>query len=305
MTTVTDTEVRVEVLDRHTVVDGLATHHLEAGPQDGPAVLLLHGGAWGECARTTWTRTAADLAAGGRRVLAPDWLGFGQSAKVRDFEDLGGRMIGHLASWLRATGVHEVDAVGLSMGGSHLLRALTAGPALPVRRLVLVSAGGPPVDRSTGARLMAYDGTVDSMREQVRLAVADPRWADDEAYVAARQEEATRPGAWEWFTSLTVRAPWASPPPGDTVPYERIGVPTLVLAGARDPLKPPGFAGAVAARIPGARLHVFPDAGHLPPLEAAGEFSAVLGDFLGTGPTTPPTTTPAAPPAPQDRSLPR
>ncbi|MGY1667313.1 alpha/beta fold hydrolase [Geodermatophilus sp. SYSU D00696] len=290
----------MEVLDGRSVVDGLATHHLEAGPPDGPTVLLLHGGAWGECARTTWTRTAADLADRGLRVLAPDWLGFGESAKVRDFEDLAGRMLTHLAAWLRSVGAGEVDAVGLSMGGSHLLRALTAGPALPVRRLVLVSAGGPPIDRSTGARLMSYDGTPASMREQVRLAVADPRWADDEAYVAARQAEATRPGAYEWFASLAVRAPWAPPPPGDTVPYERIGVPTLVLAGARDPLKPAGFAEAVAARIPGARLHLFPEAGHLPPLEAAEEFSAVLGDFLAPTPTST-----VGAPALQDRSLPR
>ena len=294
----------MEVLDRHSVVDGLATHHLEAGPQDGPAVLLLHGGAWGECARTSWQPVVADLAARGLRVLAPDWLGFGQSAKVRDFEDLGGRMLGHLASWLRGLGVAEVDAVGLSMGGSHLLRALTAGPPLPVRRLVLVSAGGAPIDRSTGARLMAYDGTLDSMREQVRLAVADPRLADDEAYVAARQEEATRPGAWEWFASLAVRAPWAPPPPGDTVPYERIAVPTLVLAGGRDPLKPAGFAGTVAARVPGARLHVFGEAGHLPQLEAPEAFCAVLADFLTDSPVPTPTS-PAGLPAGPDRSTPR
>jgi pimeloyl-ACP methyl ester carboxylesterase len=282
----------VQLVDRYAQVAGLSTHHLEAGPADGPVVLLLHGGAWGECARTTWIPTMTGLADRGLRVLAPDWLGFGETAKVRDFEDLSGRMLTHLAGWLDAVGVEEADAVGLSMGGSHLLRALTAGPALPVRRLVLVSAGGAPIDRSTGARLMDYDGTVESMRAQVSLAFADPRWAGDEAYVAARQEAATRPGAYEFFRSLGLRAPWAPPPPGDTVRYEQVAVPTLVVAGGRDPLKPAGFADAVAARIPYARLHVLPEAGHCPQLEAAEEFTALVADFVtATDPLTLPTAT--------------
>lgn len=270
----------MQLSERYCSVLGLATHYLEAGPADARTVLLLHGGAWGECARTAWQATIPGLAARGLRVLAPDWLGFGESAKVRDFENLPGRMLEHLAAWLGELGVREVDAVGLSMGGSHLLRALTTGPRLPIRRLVLVSAGGAPIDKSSGARLMDYDGSPESMRAQVELAFADPRWSDDADYVAARQAEARRPGAYEFFRSLTIRAPWTPAPAGDEVPYERIDVPTLVLAGARDPLKPAGFSSEVAQRIPGARHHLFAEAGHCPQLEAAEEFTSCVADFL-------------------------
>lgn len=270
--------------DVYTTVGGLATHHLTAGPADGPVVLLLHGGAWGESARTAWVPTIDAVAAAGFRVLAPDWLGFGETAKVRDFTDLAGRMLTHLAELLAHLEIAEVDAVGLSMGGSHLLRSLTAGPRLPVRRLVLVSAGGPPIDKSAGARLMDYDGTDESMRAQVRLAFADPRWADDADYVEARQREAHRPGAYEFFRSLTLRAPWAEPPTGDPIDYAAVDVPTLVLAGALDPLKPAGFAEEVAARIPDARAHVIPAAGHCPQLEAPAEFHrSVIGFFDAEG----------------------
>ena len=280
------------------VVDGLETALLEAG--SGPVLLLLHGGAWGECADTAWAGTVERLAAT-HRVLAPDWLGFGGSAKVRDFADLPGRMTGHLARLLAALQVDEpVDVVGLSMGGSFLLRDLVSpAPRLRVRRAVLVSAGGPPIDRDTWARLADYDGTDASMRRQIALAFADPAWAQDEAYVARRVEASRRPGAWEFFATLQARAPWAPPPPpGDPVPYERVPVPTLVVAGGADPLKPPGWADPVVQRIPDARLHVVAGAGHCPQLEAADEFERVLLAFLTADlPPAPSVTAPAAPPA--------
>ena len=48
-------------------------------------------------------------------------------------------------------------------------------------------------------------------------------------------------------------APRADFGPADTTEYERITVPTLVLAGAEDQLREPGYHAALAERIPGAR----------------------------------------------------
>jgi pimeloyl-ACP methyl ester carboxylesterase len=64
------------------LVDGLVTSYLEAG--HGDPVVLLHGGEFGAGAELGWERNIAALAAK-YRVLAPDQLGFGQSAKVIDF----------------------------------------------------------------------------------------------------------------------------------------------------------------------------------------------------------------------------
>ena len=46
-----------------------------------------------------------------------------------------------------------------------------------------------------------------------------------------------------------------------------IRVPTLVLVGEEDVVTPPAEAQAMADAIPGARLDVIPDAGHLAPYE--------------------------------------
>jgi pimeloyl-ACP methyl ester carboxylesterase len=168
------------------------------------------------------------------------------------------------------------------MGGSHLLRDMTSeAPRIPLRRLVLVSAGGAPIQGAARQAMMDYDGTVESMRAQVRLAFADPAWADDDDYVTRRREFSLLPGAYEWFASLALRAPGAQPPPpGDPTPYERIDVPTLLVAGGADQLKPPGYADGPAQRIPRARLHVIPAAGHCPQLEAADEWTEVVATFL-------------------------
>lgn len=262
------------------VVDGaVRVHYVDRGR--GPVVLLLHGGAWGESAQNAWYRTVEPLAAAGYRVIAPDWIGFGRSDKLRDFTDQPGRMVATLASLLDELDVSSCTAVGLSMGGSLLLGDLTsAEPRLPVNRAVLVSAGGPPISGPAREALMAFDGTVESMRKQVALAFADPSWQHDDGYVLSRHATALLPGAYEWFASLALRPLAATPPPPPDVAYERIKVPTLVTAGGRDQLKEPGFATAVAGRIDGARLRVFDAAGHCPQLETAEQWNAEVLDFL-------------------------
>src|SRR3984893_14293609 len=80
-------EFAVEIANRTAAVDGLATSYLEAGTGD--PVILLHGGEFGASAEIGWEHNIPALAAR-YRVLAPDMLGFGQSAKVIDFNDGGG-----------------------------------------------------------------------------------------------------------------------------------------------------------------------------------------------------------------------
>ena len=100
------------------VIDGVHTAYLDAGGPvpSRPPVLLLHGGTWGECAEASWSATIGSLSQH-TRVIAPDWLGFGGSGNMRDSVDTQGHLLRHLGRLLDALGVHEVDAVGLSMGG--------------------------------------------------------------------------------------------------------------------------------------------------------------------------------------------
>jgi len=72
-------------------VDGIAIFYREAGPVDGPVVLLMHG--WPSSSRMF--RNLIPLLADRYRVIAPDYPGFGHSA-VPD----------------RATYTYSFDAIG-------------------------------------------------------------------------------------------------------------------------------------------------------------------------------------------------
>jgi pimeloyl-ACP methyl ester carboxylesterase len=59
-----------------------------------------------------------------------------------------------------------------------------------------------------------------------------------------------------------------------------ITVPTLIVVGGDDQLTPPPLARELQAAIPGARLEVVPEAGHLAPVEQPGPTTAALRRFL-------------------------
>jgi pimeloyl-ACP methyl ester carboxylesterase len=90
------------IAHRHVTVNGLDLHLAEAGPADGPVVLLLHG--FPEC-WYSWRHQLVALSAAGFHVVAPDQRGYGRSAAPSAVEDYS---ILHLAG--DAVGV--LDAVG-------------------------------------------------------------------------------------------------------------------------------------------------------------------------------------------------
>src|SRR5581483_8369408 len=62
----------------------LRLHYVDEGPADGAPVLLLHGEpSWAYLYR----KVIAGLVARGRRVIAPDLIGFGRSDKPTERED--------------------------------------------------------------------------------------------------------------------------------------------------------------------------------------------------------------------------
>jgi len=60
----------------------------------------------------------------------------------------------------------------------------------------------------------------------------------------------------------------------------RIAVPTLVLCGTDDRITPPELSEELAGLIPGARLEMIDDAGHLANAEQPTAFNAALDKFL-------------------------
>jgi 2-hydroxymuconate-semialdehyde hydrolase len=272
----------VKIRSQFVDVDAVRTHYLTAG--DGPPLVLLHSGEFGASAELSWELVFPALAEH-YRVIAPDWLGFGDTDKLFDFGGGTARRVRHMASVLDHLGVDAAPFVGSSMGGSVLARAI-AGPnsVLPVTAAVLVSGGGfAPLNESRQV-LLDFDGSEKGMRAMMRVLFHDPIWALGDEYIARRLQASNQPGAWEAVAAARFKSPQV-PSRGefgqpDTTAYEAIEVPTLVLAGTDDKLREPGYAEAIAARIPCARVRVYKNCGHLPNLEVPESVAADVLAFL-------------------------
>ena len=266
-------------IQRKTVlVDGLVTGYLEAG--HGDPVVLLHGGEFGVTAELGWEHNIEALAEH-YRVLAPDMLGFGESAKVVDFNDGRGMRIRHIARFCGLLGIDAAHFVGNSMGAVNLFVDTTSdAPALPVRSMVTICGGGEIQRNEYSAALYDYDATLDGMR---RIVEALFHGAVPDEYVRRRYESSIAPGAWESLAAARFRRPGAEPPslPSSARAYQRITVPTLVVEGGCDKLLAAGWAAEIAGQIPAGRSAVVPDAGHCPQIEQPSTVNELLLDFLG------------------------
>ncbi len=262
------------------LVDGLVTGYLEAG--QGDPVVLLHGGEFGVNAEIAWENNIEALAQR-HRVLALEMLGFGESAKVIDFNDGRGMRIRHIARFCAAVGVESAHFVGNSMGAVNLfVDATSESPLLPARSMVMICGGGEIQRNEHSAALYDYDATVEGMRRIVEALFFDPSYLRDESYVQRRYDSSIAPGAWEALAAARFRRPGLEPPalPSSARPYDRIAVPTLVVEGGADKLLPRGWAAEIAGQIASGRSAVVAEAGHCPQIEQPAAVNDLLLAFL-------------------------
>lgn len=96
-------------------VDGVRLHAVEAGPPEGPLVLLLHG--FPELWRA-WKRQIGPLAEAGYRVLVPDQRGYNLSDKPREVSAYGlDRLAEDAAALIAAAGRERASIAGHDWGG--------------------------------------------------------------------------------------------------------------------------------------------------------------------------------------------
>jgi len=270
-----------EIHSRFVLVDGLRTHYLEAGK--GFPLVLLHSGEFGGCAELSWEFNLASLA-DHFHVIAPDWLGFGQSAKVFSFEDMASFRVRHIAGLLRTLCIERAHFMGNSMGGS-VLAAVAARDDCPwpIARIVLASGGGFAPENEARQVLNSYDGSRAHMARIVAVLVRDPKLRDDDAYIDKRHRISLEPGAWECTAAARFRRPGAGSRSGNRPPSPgncNIKAPTLIVAGGKDPLRNPGYADELHQEIPGSELVLFAQAGHCPQLDEPDRFNRVVAEFL-------------------------
>ena len=242
----------------------------------GPPLLLINGiGARLE----TWRPLARRLCAS-RRLILFDVPGTGGSGRLRTPLRMPG-MARLAVDLLDQLGDERVDVLGYSWGGA-VAQQLARDAPKRVRGLVLVATspgrGGKtpllPLLALLGMPLQLVSGTYLSR-------IAPVIFGGD----VGRTGSAQRGGAQSPWDQLPTRlgytqqiyaiSGWTS------LPWlARITAPTLVISGAADPLVPVENARLLASRIPGARLSIVADGGHLWLLEHAKTAAALIDEFL-------------------------
>jgi pimeloyl-ACP methyl ester carboxylesterase len=259
-------------------VEGMRTHYLEGGR--GFPVVLLHSGEFGACAELSWEFTLPALAEH-FHVVAPDWLGFGMSAKIFSFEDMRGLRLRHIAAFLKALGIGNAHFIGNSMGGGMLASvAAMDTPVWGIEKMILAGAGGFAPANEARQILNSYDGTREHMKRVLHTVLAHSPLRDDEAYLDKRHRLSLIAGAWECTAATRFRRPGVKASEKEDTNYRNIKRPTLIVAGGKDPLREPGYAKKLQAEISGSELIVFEEAAHFPHIDAPERFNLAAIDFL-------------------------
>lgn len=263
---------------------------------NGRTALLFHGRNFGGY---YWKNTIRFLSGKGYRVVVPDQIGFGKSSKpdiglsFHAAADQTRRLLDHL-------GIDRVTLIAHSMGSMFGVRFSLMYPQR-VGQLVLEGPIG-----LEDYRLKVPFATNEDLAKE---ASSQSREALDRFYRGYFVH--WKPGyqvfadvAWRWNTgpdaellsrvaAHTYRMAYEQP-----VVYElyRLPMPVLIIGGSKDRsaigrnrVTPEvrdtmgrfaDLVPAAAAAIPGARGVVLDDVGHIPHLEAAEQFHALLSEFL-------------------------
>ncbi len=216
---------------------------------------------------------------GSRRVVAPDYPGFGRSPRTPAHPDVRYYAEG-VRNLLDRLHLERVVLGGVSLGGYVAFQCMRHFPER-VSALVLANTRPEPDPQETRearnemALRVATEGVevlVDLQME--RLLAPDSLRNDDLVKnVRAMILESSPDGAVAALGAMRER-------PDSTPLLEEIGVPTLVVGGEEDGISSPEVMGAMAAKIPGARHVTIPKTGHLPNLEDPEGFNAALDEFL-------------------------
>jgi pimeloyl-ACP methyl ester carboxylesterase len=252
--------------------DGLVAYR-ELG-SGAPLVLITGLGA----TMNDWEPSFVDALAARHRVVAFDNAGVGRSTPLPFPLSISG-MANQTSDLISALGLGRTAVLGWSMGGM-VAQALAALHPGQVSALVLAATqGASGRARPPSAQAAAAVTSADPLR---LLAVLFPRGQATaaETYVSGIEQY---PGAYRVSAAITAHqsaaiAPWFAGriPAG----HAALRLPVLVADGTRDRLDPVANDRTLAASVPGARLVLYPDAGHAFLFQDAVPFAAAVNRFL-------------------------
>jgi pimeloyl-ACP methyl ester carboxylesterase len=266
-------------IQKQVEVDGVRIRVLDTG--EGTPVLLLHGFL---DSSYTW-RALIPRLQDRYRVVALDLPGFGYSDKPDETFSLGDYS-SVVVGVLDQLGIDRAFIVGNSMGGSVALRIAIDSPER-VRGLVPIDPGTPrdegepfgPMNllkmRVVGDLCVHAMGPWVFQRVWNSMLTEGRRISEiemDEMYGLLNTSGARRAGLRQIREIRSSPVDWEA--------TEKISAPTLLIWGRQDKLVPLKYGRRLNDHIPGSRLVVLDDTGHLPHWETPDEVTRLFDAFV-------------------------
>jgi pimeloyl-ACP methyl ester carboxylesterase len=256
----------------------------------GETLLLIHGMAGSSA---TWRAIIPELSKK-YRVVAPDLLGHGASAKPR-----GDYSLGAFAAWLRdlldELGISRATVIGQSLGGGVAMQ-FTYQHRDYCQRLVLISSGGLGPDLNWILRILSAPGAelllpVVAPRPVLNIGnklgswltsvgVQSPRASEMWSAYSSLADQQTRQAFLRTLRSVVDYRGQAVSALGKI--HVSYGLPTLLIWGEEDRIIPVAHGYAAHEAVPGSRLEVLPGVGHFPHVESPSAVVDIIDDFIAT-----------------------
>lgn len=253
-----------EVRDFYEVIEGCRTHIMRAG--QGAPLIFLHGAN----GAGRWMPFMAELAKS-FDVIVPEHPGYGRSDMPAWLDNVGD-LANFYLSFMKHFGLENVTLVGASMGG-WMASEIAVRDASRIKNLVLVASAGlrvkgvPPGDLFLWTNEQLTRNLFHSQELAERI-LAMPLTEEDQD-IGAKNRLTTARLAWSPRLYNPELEKWV----------HRIETPTLVLWGRNDALIPVAYADRFRDAIPGAKVKIFEECGHLPHTEKSAEFVAAIREF--------------------------
>jgi pimeloyl-ACP methyl ester carboxylesterase len=270
--------------EKDTVVDGVRWRSREVEGLGDVTVVFVHGLM---ASSASWSKVLAS-ASGGRPAIAVDLPGFGYSARPWPRDYTYGGQAAALLAFLDRRKIGRTALVGNSLGGATAVAVAAARPSR-VAALVLVDTPSSSWEIPWHQRLLRAP-VVGELAGEV---ACRPLFAWGLRHVlfarGNRVAEETVDLYWRPVTVPGTRRAALAAARSTIAGFDRleaaVRAPTLVLWGREDRLIAAETGLRLSERIPGARLVVLPDAGHMPQEEAPEAFSREVAGFLDAGPS--------------------
>lgn len=229
----------------------------------GSPVMFLHGAGGGGIWMPFMDKIAAE-----HEVIVPSHPGYDNSDTPEWLDNVGDIAFFYL-DFLEKLGLKDIDLIGNSMGG-WIAAEIAVRDQKRLKTLTLISAAGIHVNGVAKGDLFLW-----TPEQRVRALFHDQKFAEQLLSIPPTPEMIDTQLKNSFITAKLAWSPrfynrdlakW----------LHRIKIPTLIVWGADDKIFPAPYAKAYGDLIPGSKVEVIPNCGHVPQVEKLDVFLPIF-----------------------------